>query len=112
MHGAKGALLAALLAGCASRDWVVVQSDREGRPLRCWELRETKVTASDDGISWTDPTTGNIVSLTAPFSSVQVAEGRWDEAFAELGLSRESCAAVRQRRYDPVSGSFVDPRGP
>lgn len=104
----------ALLVGCAGTsrdcascnaenfgtDWVVVQVDLNGHAFRCWELHGAAITneAHSDGIFWEDPTSKNLVHISNLYNRVQVVNDRWDDAFAAVGLTRESCTAVRNRR--------------
>ncbi len=115
------AVLFFALAGCASTsrscsscsadtfgaDWVVVQMDNDGRPYRCWELRDVSVVSSEgDGVYWKDRDTGNLVHISGHFNRVQVVGDSWDRAFSALGLTRTTCAAVRAQAYDPLSRTF------
>lgn len=108
-------------AGCASTsrgcsscmanhfgaDWVVVQMDNEGRPYRCWELRDVSIDGeSNDGIVWKDTSSGNLVHVMGHLNRVQVTGGNWDHAYHELGLTKKTCEEVRDATYDPVSRTF------
>lgn len=104
--------------GCSScmaqqfgADWVVVQMDNEGRPYRCWELRDTSISneGNSDGIYWKDTTSGNLVHISGHYNRVQVENGNWDHAYQSLGLTKETCAAIRAETYDPVNRTFHTP---
>lgn len=113
MKNLKFWVWALLLVGCAStqRDcascsassfganWVVVQMATDGQPFRCWELQNVSIDneGSSDGVYWQDPH-GNLVHISGFYNRVQVNNGRWDEAFGSLGLTRETCRAVRDRQ--------------
>jgi hypothetical protein len=92
-------------------DWVVVQMDTEGRPFRCWELHRVSISneQSSDGIYWVDAQSGNLVHISGLYNSVQVINSRWDAAFAEVGLTRDSCKLVHDSRYDPATRTFQLP---
>jgi hypothetical protein len=86
-------------SSCASSmgaDWVVVQFDLTGRPFLCWELPATSVSNEEqsDGIFWQDTSTGNLVHISGMYNSVQVMGGKWDEALASIGLTREECRGL------------------
>lgn len=85
-------------------DWIVVQMGMDGTPYRCWELRDTSIANEEgsDGIYWLSQD-GNLVHISGHYNRVQVVRGRWDEAFAELGLTAATCRAVHERpvRVDP-----------
>lgn len=117
-----------ILAGCASMgrscsswnatnfgaDWVVIQMDMNGRPYRCWELHGASITneQASDGIYWKDPTGGNLMHLSGHYNRVQVVNGDWKSAFAELGLSLDACAQIQALRYNPVLGAYTLPQTP
>lgn len=84
---------------CASElgsDWVIVQMDGFGRVMRCWELHDVSVAneSSSDGIYWQSED-GHLVHISGFYNRVQVDHGGWDEAYAELGLTKEVCTRVR-----------------
>lgn len=89
-------------------DWVVVQLDLEGRPFRCWELKNVSITneKASDGIYWKD-SHGNLVHISGLYNRVQVGSGAWAEAYHELGLTAETCAKVHARQVN-----FVEERAP
>jgi len=100
-----------LLAGCAGMgrscascnaesfgaDWVVVQMDLAGQPVRCWELRNVSITNEphSDGIYW-EGTGGNLVHISGFYNRVQVTGGQWDAAFREVGLTQAECRRIRE----------------
>jgi hypothetical protein len=89
-------------AACAEQygaDWVVVQTDWEGYPYRCWTLKNTAIAneTNSDGIYWVDPETKNLVHISGGYNRVQVIDNRWDDAFATLGITREICEEVQDR---------------
>lgn len=101
--------------GCASctaqsfgADWVVVQMDLSGKPFRCWELRNVSISnePQSDGIYWKDTTTDNLVHISGLYNRVQVERGNWDKAYTDIGLTKEACAFIRERTYDPADGQF------
>lgn len=106
--------------GCSScgatylgADWVVVElTEAGGKPYRCWELTSTTVTSeqNSDGIYWKDSRTGNLIHVSGSYDYVQVKGGNWSQAFAQLGLTKETCALVRARRYDPVTEKYLIPK--
>jgi hypothetical protein len=112
--------LLALFTGCAGywrscsscnaesfgADWVIVQMDMNGYPYRCWELPKTSVSnePASDGIYWEERGGGNLVHISGHYNRVQVVGANWDRAFAELGLTRESCKAIQSRRFDDDDG--------
>jgi hypothetical protein len=115
------AILFTMLAGCAGAsracssgcadnfgaDWVVVQMDNDGRPYRCWELKDTSVSSeSGDGIYWKDDKSGNLVHISGHFNRVQVVGSNWTHAFAALGLTAETCHEVAGQAYDPIGRTF------
>lgn len=102
-------------AGCSATnfgaDWVIVQMDNNGRPYRCWSLRNASVTneQSSDGIYWLDTRTGNLVHIAGHYNRVQVEGGRWEHAYAELGLTNATCAAIAATRYDATARDYRAP---
>lgn len=106
--------LALLVTGCASfsrscascnaesfgSDWVLVQMDMSGNPFRCWELRNVSITNEEhsDGIYWQDEH-GNLVHISNFYNRVQVSNGLWDDAYRSLGLTRDTCRAIREHMY-------------
>lgn len=122
----KLAPLLALLVGCAyvdrgcsscgatafGADWVVVELTEMGaKPYRCWELRNTTITSEtqSDGIYWKDPNTGNLIHVSGSYDYVQVMNGNWNSAFAQLNLDRQACTYVRAKRYNPVEEKYYIP---
>lgn len=111
----------ALLAGCAGfqkdcigtmaegfgADWIIVQTDLSGRPFRCWALKDVSVSneSASDGIWW-QTEGGNLVHISGLYNRVQVKGDRWDEAYAELGLTEEVCEAVHSAKFDPAEGTY------
>jgi hypothetical protein len=107
---------ALLLAGCAGMDrgcssctaeqfgadWVVVQIDALGRPFRCWALEDKSIANElhSDGVYWVDPH-GNLVHISGHYNRVQVINHHWDEAYAEVGLTKQTCKEIQARRFDP-----------
>ena len=107
------ALLALIFASCAGTqrgcasinatqfgaDWIVVQMDMNGVPYRCWELHDTSIAneGSSDGVYWLSPQ-GHLVHISGHYNRVQVQGRRWDEAFAEVGLTQETCRAAQEAR--------------
>ncbi len=114
-------LLLVLFAGCAGTarscsscsadnfgaDWVVVQYDFQGRPFRCWALQNQSITnePQSDGIYWLSDH-GNLVHISGLYNRVQVENSRWDEAFAEVGLTQDTCEQLQHRRFDLERGSY------
>jgi len=87
-------------SGCASNvgaDWVIVQFDAYGKPFGCWALKDTSVSnePASDGIYWLSPD-GHLVHISGFYNRVQVARGRWNSAFRELGISSDECGALRR----------------
>ncbi len=119
------AMYALLLVGCAGisrscsscqaenfgADWVVVQMDLEGRPFRCWALQDTSIDnePQSDGIYWKENGTGNLVHISGLYNRVQVVGGNWNNAFKELGLTKEACGVIRERLYNVKSSSYTTP---
>ncbi len=117
-----------LLVGCAGfqrdcsscsaqsfgADWVVVQMDNTGKPFRCWELHNVSISNEEhsDGIYWTSERSGHLVHLSNMYNRVQVMGGDWETAYREVGLTRETCTAIRTRAYDPARGEYVLPGSP
>lgn len=112
-------LAAVLLIGCAGTqrecascnaeefgaDWVVVQVDAFGHPYRCWELHDTSIDneRESDGIYWRAPE-GHLVHIAGQYNRVQVHAGNWDQALADLGLTRTQCEQIHHRSADPANG--------
>lgn len=108
-------LLSLMLVGCAGTqrycssctagnfgaDWVVVQLDLNGQPFRCWTLEDTSISNGEqsDGIYWLDGESGNLVHISGLYNRVQVENNNWSHAYEELGLSEETCRAIRDQRY-------------
>lgn len=93
---------ASSFAGSLGADWVVVQFDMTGRPFLCWELRQASVGNEEqsDGIFWQDTATGNLVHISGLYNRVQVMNGKWDEAFASIGLTRDECGVLNRVMED------------
>src|SRR6185436_5580716 len=105
-------VLALVLGGCAGMDrgcssctaesfgadWVVVQMDYLGRPFRCWALHNTSIANEQhsDGIYWVDEH-GNLVHISGLYNRVQVMRHRWKEAYAQVGLTEQTCSTIRAR---------------
>lgn len=86
-------------------DWVVVQMNAHGRPFRCWSLHGVSISNEEhsDGIYWREPS-GNLVHVSNMYNRVQVVDGQWGRAYAELGVTRDRCneiaAAVERSEHD------------
>lgn len=109
-------LLFGLIMGCAGiqrdcsscwasstgADWVVVQMDLNGRPFRCWELRNVSIEnePQSDGIYWLDEHS-NLVHISGLYNRVQVDGNNWNQAYRAMGLTQESCRAVREHMFTP-----------
>jgi len=98
--------------GCSSScadslgaDWIVVQYNMSGDPYRCWVLESVSISneAQSDGIYWL-ASSGNLVHISGTYNRVQVEGEKWNQGFAEVGLTRESCEAIHARVYS-VEGS-------
>lgn len=85
-------------AEAAGANWIVVQMDGFGRVMRCWELPNTSIDnePGSDGIYWKSPD-GHLVHLSGHYNRVQVDGGDWDQAFKELGMTKEMCETARER---------------
>ncbi len=85
-------------AGAFGADWVIVQMDDRGIPYRCWTLENVSVSNEEhsDGIYWLSPD-GHLVHISGHYNRVQVDGSRWNEAYRELGLTRELCHTVQDR---------------
>ena len=97
-------------AGAMGSDWVVVQYAMDGTPLRCWSLEDVSVAneTNSDGIYWLSEG-GNLVHLSGQYNMIQVQTGRWEQAYEELGLSKQVCEAIHDRHFVPNSGwTFSD----
>lgn len=97
-----------LLAGCAGfnrscssfnadafgADWIVVKKDMTGRTFECWKLTNTSVAneESSDGIHWKSPG-GHLVHVSGWYDRVQVANGDFANAGAELGVDSNRCGS-------------------
>lgn len=94
-------------------NWVVAQMDLSGKPFRCWELHGVSITneSGSDGIYWKSES-GHLVHLSGTYNRVQVNGDDWDGAFKELGLTRQSCGAVRAQMFDPTSSEYRTPEKP
>lgn len=101
--------------GCSSydaehfgADWVVAQMDFQGKPFRCWELRNAAITneQGSDGIYWKDPQSGNLVHISNLYNRVQVVSDNWARAYAEIGLTKAECEEVHKLGY---RAHLVDP---
>jgi len=93
----------------AGADYVVVQMDYDGRPFRCWKLTGVSIVSetSSDGIYW-ESDEGTLVHLSGNYNYVQKGDS-WDETFAELGLTEDTCRAIRSLRYNPVTRQYRRP---
>jgi hypothetical protein len=96
-------------SGCASdfgSNWIIVQMDAYGNPFRCWKLTNVSVSNENgtDGIYWLSGD-GHLVHLSGFYNRVQV-EGDWDTAFAEIGLTEETCRQIQRLRYNPEEHSY------
>src|SRR3989344_6487246 len=101
------ALTAATIAGCAglerscasgcaetfAADWVVTQYDCNGKPINCWQLKNTSITneSTSDGIYWLDQQSSNLVHISGWYNRVQVNKNNWKEAAEAVGVSLERC---------------------
>ena len=106
---------AAFDRGCSSfnaqsfgADWVIVQMDVSGRPFRCWELHNRSVSneTQSDGIYWIADGKGNLVHISGFYNRVQVVNSDWDNAYREVGLTKETCAAIHNRAFDPAQNQY------
>lgn len=87
---------------------VVVQYRQDGMPIRCWELPTVTVLvwSGNPIIHWTDEA-GCTVSLAPPYSFVWVGNGRWNDGYKQLGLTREVCRRLNHRVYSLEQGTYV-----
>lgn len=90
--------------GCSSTvaqsfgaDWVVVKTDINGKPFRCWKLEDTSISneSQSDGIYWKTPT-GHLVHISGFYDRVQVTKSDWAGAYSEVGITAEQCKALGQ----------------
>ena len=119
------ALLLVLLTGCAGlerscsscsarnfgSDWIVVElTETDGKPYRCWELNEVSITNEEgsDGIYWKTKE-GNLMHISGSYDYIQVVNEKWDEAFAEINMTREACTKIRTKKFDPVQNKYIFP---
>lgn len=102
-------LLGLLMVGCAGTgrscsnwgaqnfgaDWVIVQTDLNGRAFRCWKLSNVSVSneSQSDGIYWKS-SKGHLVHLSGQYNRVQVESDDWKGALAEVGLTEAECEAI------------------
>jgi len=100
---------AGLSKSCASctaetfaSDWVVVQVDLSGKPFRCWALQDVSISneGQSDGIWWENQQ-GNLVHISGLYNRVQVRHGDWSNAYSELGLTKELCEEVHNKKQLP-----------
>lgn len=85
---------------------IVIQNDDQGRPVRCWELLQTKTYGGGRSIVWYQ--NGERIEIQQ-FSHIEVREDDWESGFKQLGISREACAEIQAKRYDPKTGLFQEP---
>lgn len=101
----KSALFVFLL-GCASlerdcascnassfgSDWIVLQYGYDGKPINCWELRNTAITNENatDGIFWQEPS-GHLVHISGWYNRVQVSNNDWAGAAKSIGVDDSLC---------------------
>lgn len=95
-----------LLTGCAGwqrdcsscsastfgSDWIVLQYGYDGKPINCWELRNTAITNEEhtDGIFWQEPS-GHLVHISGWYNRVQVSNGDWSGAAKSIGVDDALC---------------------
>jgi len=119
-------LVAILITGCAGverscsstlatelgGDWIIVElRENDGIPYRCWMLEGVSVDNEEnsDGIYW-QTEDGNLIHVSGSYDRVQVEDGKWDEAFAEINMTRKACEQVNKSTYDPDKQEYVLPR--
>lgn len=91
-------------SSCANNmgaDWVVVQTDMDGRPFRCWTLNDVSVANEDnsDGIYW-QSADGHLVHISNNYVRVQVDHGGFEGALAEIGMTTEQCARLAKTQLE------------
>jgi hypothetical protein len=91
-------------SSCASQvgaDWVVVQTTQDGKPFRCWELRDVSVAnePNSDGIYWQSPD-GHLVHIANHYVRVQVEHGKYESALSEIGMTRAQCTTLRSTQVE------------
>lgn len=100
-------LVLLLLTGCAGfnrgcssfnaqafgSDWIVLQYGFDGKPINCWQLKNTSISNEEhsDGIYWLDSHSGHLVHISGWYNRVQVAQGRYDEAAKAIGVDLGKC---------------------
>ncbi len=96
-------------SSCAAQsfgsDWLVVQVNAlNGTPYRCWTLQGASVSneSQSDGIWWKDTRSDNLVHISGHYNRVQVVHGNWDDAYKQVGLTKTSCDALKDRLYGEV----------
>ncbi|MFC1640879.1 hypothetical protein ACFL2D_02385 [Patescibacteria group bacterium] len=90
-------------------DWVVVELTEAGAiPYRCWELRGVSITneQNSDGIYWLDKKSNNLIHASGSYDYVQVQGGDWDDAFANINMTQETCKIIRERKFDPETNTY------
>ena len=108
-------------ASAAGADWVVVKNDLNGKPFRCWALSSVSITSENqsDGIYWKSPS-GHLVHVAGNYDYVQVVGmAQWESAYAELGLTEDTCKLLREREFTkeqlglavPAQGAKMDCSG-
>lgn len=83
---------------------VIVKYTADGVPFRCWLASGVFVEVVEHQLVQWVTYQGNRVQITAPFVVVIVPEDAWGDAFAQLGLSRETCLTLNRSVYLPDKG--------
>lgn len=76
---------------------IIVQHDSQGKPFSCWSMPLEQINYVDDGIWW-DVSNGNRMYIHGSFTQIMVLDGKWDEAWAELGLTGAQCKAIKEQK--------------
>lgn len=89
-------------------DWVVVElTEAEGIPYRCWMLRDVSLSSEQgsDGIYW-QAEEGHLVHVAGSYDFVQVRNGNWDAALAEINMTKKACETIARRRFNPETNRY------
>lgn len=80
-------------------NWVVVQLNTLGTPIKCFSVRDRKLYQTPTGITWQGELEENIF-ISLPYRAARVPSQRWEYAYSTVGISSNTCFTLETSTVD------------